>query len=90
MKLYIMCQLWGAATHRLFLTGGTVACLYSGGLRSGSSCESDLRQNVSVARQPLQQDSGDKEQATVFHRRPRHRRLRNFPGNFRVVEVLRD
>ena len=48
---------------------------FSGRLRSGSSGQSHLRQDVSVAGQPLQQDTGDKEQETVFHRRARYRRL---------------
>ena len=48
---------------------------FSGRLRSGSSCQSHLRQDVSVACQPLQQDIGDKEQEAVFHRRARYRRV---------------
>ena len=55
----------------------------TGGLRSGSIGEGELRAVVQVAGGQDQQEPGqDDEAGQQLHRHPRHRRFRNFRGCF--------
>jgi len=60
----------------------------SGRVRSGSSGQSYLRENVPVVGRPLQQDTGDEEQEAVFHRCAGHRRVWNLPGSYWMTVQL--
>ena len=54
--------------------------VFAGCLRRRRSVESHLRAHVRLAGHALQQDARHQEQEAVFHRRARHRRLRDLRG----------
>ena len=58
----------------------TEQCMSPGDVRCERHVEVHLRQDVQVARQPHQQDSGHEKQEAVLHRRTGYRRFRDLRG----------